>query len=64
MLIFVLQDLLTKHKMMCAEFLDKNYDRVFTSYQQLLNSENYVTRRQALKVSQGQRSSVNPYAAG
>ena len=39
-----------KHKMLSAEFLENNYERVFTSYQRLLNSENYVTRRQALKV--------------
>lgn len=36
--------------MLSAEFLENNYERVFTSYQRLLNSENYVTRRQALKV--------------
>lgn len=36
--------------MLCAEFLEANYDQVFTHYQQLLNSENYVTRRQSLKL--------------
>lgn len=35
---------------MCAEFLEVNYDKVFTHYQRLLNSENYVTRRQSLKL--------------
>ena len=44
------QELLTKHKILSADFLEANYDRVFTPYQHLLNSENYVTRRQALKV--------------
>ncbi|XP_005100218.1 protein Mo25 [Aplysia californica] len=44
------KELLTRHKMLCAEFLDQNYDEVFTHYQLLLNSENYVTRRQALKL--------------
>ncbi|CAI5455365.1 unnamed protein product [Caenorhabditis angaria] len=44
------KDLVTKHKSMCAEFLDKNYDKFFTNYQQLLNSKNYVTRRQSLKL--------------
>lgn len=44
------QELLTRHKMLCAEFLEANYDQVFTHYQQLLNSENYVTRRQSLKL--------------
>ena len=47
---FLLQELLTKHKILCAEFLENNYDKVFEHYQKLLNSENYVTRRQALKV--------------
>lgn len=36
--------------MLCAEFLEANYDQVFTHYQRLLNSENYVTRRQSLKL--------------
>ncbi|XP_041359483.1 protein Mo25-like [Gigantopelta aegis] len=44
------KELLTKHKMLSAEFLESNYDRVFTHYQALLNSDNYVTRRQALKL--------------
>jgi len=44
------KELLTRHKIICAEFLEQNYDRVFTEYQKLLNSENYVTRRQALKL--------------
>eukprot|EP00794_Sanderia_malayensis_P011366 gene11366-12551_t len=44
------KDLLTRHKIVCAEFLDKNYDRVFTHYRKLLDSENYVTKRQSLKL--------------
>jgi calcium binding protein 39 len=44
------KDLLTKHKILSADFLDANYDKVFTHYQRLLNSDNYVTRRQALKL--------------
>lgn len=36
--------------MLCADFLEMNYDKVFTHYQRLLNSENYVTRRQSLKL--------------
>ena len=52
----VLQDLITKHKALAAEFLDANYDKFFTHYQKLLNSENYVTRRQSLKVSEGSQS--------
>ena len=50
-LLFIYQELLTRHKILCAEFLEQNYDKVFTHYQKLLNSDNYVTRRQALKVS-------------
>lgn len=48
---FVFQDLLTKHKALCADFLERNYDQFFNRYRDLLNSENYVTRRQSLKVS-------------
>ncbi|KAI8770555.1 protein Mo25 [Biomphalaria glabrata] len=44
------KELLTKHKMLSAEFLEHNYDEVFMHYQSLLNSDNYVTRRQALKL--------------
>nr|CAG4651874.1 EOG090X07E2 [Triops cancriformis] len=44
------KELLTKHKILCAEFLETNYDKVFAHYQNLLNSENYVTRRQSLKL--------------
>ncbi|KAF0292222.1 Protein Mo25 [Amphibalanus amphitrite] len=45
------KELLTKHKMLCSEFLEQNYDRVFDQhYKQLLHSENYVTRRQSLKL--------------
>lgn len=44
------KDLLTKHKASSAEFLEKNYDRVFEKYTTLLNSSNYVTRRQSLKL--------------
>ena len=46
----VFKELLTKHKILCAEFLEQNYDRVFGLYDRLLHSENYVTRRQSLKV--------------
>ncbi len=45
------QDLLTKHKAICAEFLEKNYDSVFEEYGLLLHSKNYVTKRQSLKVN-------------
>lgn len=44
------KDLLTRHKVLAAEFLDANYDMIFSPYQQLLNSDNYVTKRQSLKL--------------
>ncbi|KXN71801.1 Mo25-like protein [Conidiobolus coronatus NRRL 28638] len=44
------RELLTKHKLMVAEFLDKNYDEFFKKYTELLNSPNYVTKRQSLKL--------------
>ena len=44
------QELLTKHKMLAADFLEANFDKVFGHYQKLLHSENYVTRRQSLKL--------------
>ena len=36
--------------MLAAEFLEANYDKVFDNYQKLLHSDNYVTRRQSLKL--------------
>uniref|UniRef100_A0A182JGE0 Protein Mo25 n=1 Tax=Anopheles atroparvus TaxID=41427 RepID=A0A182JGE0_ANOAO len=44
------RELLTRHKILCAEFLEQNYDKMFNHYEQLLHSENYVTRRQSLKL--------------
>eukprot|EP01120_Amphizonella_sp_Union-15-10_P006568 TRINITY_DN2128_c0_g1_i2.p1 TRINITY_DN2128_c0_g1~~TRINITY_DN2128_c0_g1_i2.p1 ORF type:complete len:371 (+),score=61.06 TRINITY_DN2128_c0_g1_i2:40-1113(+) len=44
------KDLLTKHKQICAEFLEKNYDKIFDNYTKLLHSDNYVTKRQSLKL--------------
>jgi len=44
------KELLTRNRSMSAEFLESNYDKFFTQYQVLLLSENYVTRRQALKL--------------
>uniref|UniRef100_A0A915DGG3 Uncharacterized protein n=1 Tax=Ditylenchus dipsaci TaxID=166011 RepID=A0A915DGG3_9BILA len=34
----------------CDIVLENNYDRFFTAYQKLLASENYVVRRQSLKL--------------
>ncbi len=42
--------MLTKHKMLSADFLESNFDKVFGHYQKLLHSDNYVTRRQSLKL--------------
>jgi calcium binding protein 39 len=44
------KELLTRHKTIIAEFIEKNYDVFFEKYNILLNSENYVTKRQSLKV--------------
>jgi len=44
------KDLLTRHKMLAADFLEANYDQVFELYEKLLHSDNYVTRRQSLKL--------------
>lgn len=41
---------MTKHKSLCAGFLEQNYDKFFENYQKLLHSDNYVTRRQSLKL--------------
>ncbi|XP_039828724.1 putative MO25-like protein At4g17270 isoform X3 [Panicum virgatum] len=45
----LLQDLLTKHEAVVAEFLGSHYDQFFELYSRLLLSTNYVTRRQAIK---------------
>jgi len=44
------KELLTRHKMLAADFLEANYDQVFVQYEKLLHSDNYVTRRQSLKL--------------
>lgn len=45
-----LKETLTRHKPMVAEYLDKNYDRFFSSFTTLILSTNYVTKRQSLKL--------------
>jgi len=42
--------ILTKHKAQCAKFLEANFDKVFGKYNVLLQSRNYVTKRQSLKL--------------
>ncbi|XP_042520522.1 putative MO25-like protein At5g47540 isoform X1 [Macadamia integrifolia] len=45
------KELLTRHKSTVAEFLTKNYDWFFAEYNsRLLESTNYITRRQAIKL--------------
>ncbi|CAL1352128.1 unnamed protein product [Linum trigynum] len=45
------KELLTRHKSTVAEFLSTNYDWFFAEYNsKLLESENYMTRRQAVKL--------------
>ncbi len=68
------KDLLTRHKPMVAQFLSEHYDDFFLQYTTLLQSDNYVTRRQSLKVgplsgqgvsrTAGQAPRVGSLAAG
>ncbi|KAG1050484.1 hypothetical protein G6F43_007248 [Rhizopus delemar] len=44
------KEVLTRHKSMVGEFMDANYDDFFDHYKKLLQSENYVTKRQSLKL--------------
>ncbi|KZT53597.1 mo25 protein [Calocera cornea HHB12733] len=44
------KDTLTRHKQMVAEYLEQNYDRFFLTYASLVASQNYVTKRQSLKL--------------
>ncbi|EAU86979.2 mo25 protein [Coprinopsis cinerea okayama7 len=44
------KETLTRHKPMVAEYLDRHYDRFFSSLTTLILSTNYVTKRQSLKL--------------
>lgn len=44
------KDLLTRHKALVAKFTLDYYAQMFTGYTALLKSDNYVTRRQSLKL--------------
>lgn len=45
------KELMTRHKSTVAEFISKNYDWFFAEYNsKLLESTNYITRRQAIKL--------------
>lgn len=45
-----LKEVLTRHKQLVATFLESNYAEFFDQYGKLLHSENYVTKRQSLKL--------------
>ena len=45
-----LRDLLTRHRATVARYLDGRYETFFEQYMRLVRSENYVTRRQSLKL--------------
>jgi calcium binding protein 39 len=45
-----LKNILTKHKGLVSEFLMTNYDEFFLKYGDLIQSKNYVTMRQSLKL--------------
>lgn len=42
--------MLTRHTVSCSKFLDTHYTEVFDQYNVLLQSTNYVTKRQSLKL--------------
>ncbi|TYZ57859.1 hypothetical protein PybrP1_001972, partial [[Pythium] brassicae (nom. inval.)] len=44
------KELLTRHKALSAQFYASHFDLIFAKYNTLLMSENYVTRRQSLKL--------------
>lgn len=44
------KDLLTRHKAVVAQFLQANYDLFFAKYNNLLKSNNYVAKRQSIKL--------------
>lgn len=46
----VFQLMLTKHKVLSARFLDTHFESFCSKYNVLLQSRNYVTKRQSLKL--------------
>ncbi|CAG8549272.1 10669_t:CDS:2 [Paraglomus brasilianum] len=44
------KELMTKHKTLVTEFLENNYEKFFEHYKKWLISNNYVTKRQSLKL--------------
>lgn len=47
---YTFKECLTRHKTLAAEFLIQNYDQFCSEYIRLLRSENYVTKRQSIKL--------------
>eukprot|EP00636_Phaeomonas_parva_P015184 CAMPEP_0118877802 /NCGR_PEP_ID=MMETSP1163-20130328/17959_1 /TAXON_ID=124430 /ORGANISM="Phaeomonas parva, Strain CCMP2877" /LENGTH=367 /DNA_ID=CAMNT_0006813557 /DNA_START=25 /DNA_END=1128 /DNA_ORIENTATION=+ len=45
-----LRQMLTENKDVAAEFLHEKFEEVFRRYDRLLNSENYATKRQSIKL--------------
>ncbi|KAK7202487.1 Mo25-like protein [Myxozyma melibiosi] len=45
-----LRDLLTRHKSLALEFFTENTEKFFQQYNNLLQSSNYVTKRQSIKL--------------
>lgn len=46
----IFRDLLTRHKTIAGKFLESQYDNFFNNYGQLMNSENFVTQLNCLKL--------------
>ena len=44
------REILTRHKALVSEYLEKNFEAFFGAYNQMLEKGNYVTRRQSLKL--------------
>ncbi|KAF9975610.1 mo25 protein [Actinomortierella ambigua] len=44
------KEILSRHKILVADFLERNYEVFFEKYTRLLQSNNYVTKRQSLKL--------------
>mmetsp|Transcript_5667 Transcript_5667/g.21359 ORF Transcript_5667/g.21359 Transcript_5667/m.21359 type:complete len:364 (+) Transcript_5667:710-1801(+) len=45
-----LKDILSRHKTLYATYMETHFDTFFTHYTRLLNSNNFVTKRQSLKL--------------
>jgi len=45
-----LKDILTKHKALISSFLERSYSQFFERYMRLVTSDNYVTKRQSVKL--------------